>query len=428
MLTPEENEMLTRTSRNTPMGELFRRFWAPVLLTEEVSMPDSVPTKLKVMGQDLVAFRDSRGKLGLLDARCPHRGASLALGYNHAGRIRCPVCSWVFDTEGNCVELPMEPEETGFRKSVRVPSYPTVERAGVIWAYLGPQTSIPKIPEFEWLGLPENHCYKSKYLVECNYAQAVEAGIDASRVSFSTDTYDAGRPDLHPINQAPWDIYGANESTQRIYAKSSNFGVIIGVRTEAGDKAFAWRSTHWLFPFYTTTLTESGGLRGGIAWVPSDDETTMALAVTYHPSRPLTAKELEDCHNGKGLHPEKEPGTYYRKSNRSNNYRIDGSPAHANTLASVRSIQERALICQESMGIIVDRTWEELGPNDVPILIVRDRLLKSAIDLLEGTEPTAANEGEEYRISAQSIILERTAGFNLDTMSQTELPENTEDA
>jgi hypothetical protein len=322
----------------------------------------------------------------------------------------------------------MEPEETGLRKSIRVHSYPTVERAGVIWAFLGPQAEISEIPEFEWLGLPESHCYKSKYLVECNYAQAVEAGIDASRVSFSMDAYDSSHLESHASNQSPWDIYGANESTQRIVAGPSDYGVIIGIRTDAGGKEFAWRFTHWLFPFYTTTIAEPGGLRGGIAWVPIDDESTMALAVTYHPDRPLTTEELKDCRDGKGLHPQRELDSYYRKSNRSNNYHGGRLSASTNTLSGVQSIQERALICQESMGTIVDRTSEELGSSDVAILIMRDRLLKSAIDLLEGTEPTVAKNGERYRIGAESITLDRREVFNLHTVSQTNLPKKSGDA
>ena len=414
MLTPQENEMLTRTGRDTPMGELLRRFWAPVLLANEVRMPDCPATGLKVMGQELAAFRDATGRVALLDARCPHRGANLALGYNEGGRLQCPVCLWLFDADGNCLEIPMEPEETGLRKSIYVSSYPTVERAGVVWVYLGPASETPEMPEFEWTQVPEDHRYISKFLVECNYAQAVEAGIDASRVSFLSGAGDSDASASSPAETAPWDIYGANQPTQRVLAKPSDYGILIGVRTDAGDDANAWRFTQWLFPFYTTTLTEAAGLRGGIAWVPADDENTMALAVTYSSTRPLSAAELEECRNGSGLHPELDSATYRRKSNRSNGYRPDDTAPQSNPLASIRGVLERALVCQESMGTIVDRSQEELGPNDVAILATRDRLLKAAIDLLEGTEPAAAHNGEAYGVRTHTALLSREVAFDED--------------
>jgi hypothetical protein len=151
-----------------------------------------------------------------------------------------------------------------------------------------------------------------------------------------------------------------------------------------------------------------------MAWVPADDENTMALAVTYHPTRPLTPEELEGCRNGRGLHPERYPGTYLRKSNRSNGYRADDTVSRNSLLASIRSVQERALICQESMGSIVDRSQEQLGPNDIAILATRDRLLRAAIDLLEGSEPAAAHHGEVYGVRTHTALLSGEVAFDDD--------------
>ena len=112
MLSAEDNELLTRVGPDTPMGALVRRFWFPILLSAEIEEPDSEPLRIKVLGEFFVAFRDTQGRLGLLDARCPHRGADLSFGLNEEGGLRCAQCAWKFDVEGNILDLPMEPEKT----------------------------------------------------------------------------------------------------------------------------------------------------------------------------------------------------------------------------------------------------------------------------------------------------------------------------
>src|SRR4030088_1892247 len=153
MLSHEENELLTRTGPGTPMGNLYRRFWLPALLPSELPAPDSDPIRFRILGEDLVAFRDSNGKVGLLAQNCPHRGASLFFGRNEEAGIRCVYHGWKFDVEGNCIDMPNEPADSDFKSKVKAVAYPCLEMAGVVWAYMGPPDSMGGIPDQEWMRL-----------------------------------------------------------------------------------------------------------------------------------------------------------------------------------------------------------------------------------------------------------------------------------
>src|SRR3982075_2693229 len=149
MLSHEENELLTRTGPGTPMGTLYRRFWLPALLPSELPGPDSDPIRFRILGEDLVAFRDSNGKVGFIAQHCPHRGASLFFGRNEESGVRCVYHGWKFDVDGNCVDMPNEPAESDFRTKVKAVAYPTQERGGLVWAYLGPRSTPPPLPDLE---------------------------------------------------------------------------------------------------------------------------------------------------------------------------------------------------------------------------------------------------------------------------------------
>src|SRR5499427_10803580 len=180
----EQNELLCRTDAGTPMGELFRRYWLPVLLSWELPDPDCPPVRVKCLGERMVAFRDTQGRLGLIDEFCAHRGVSLWFGRNEQNGLRCPYHGWKYDYTGQCVDVPSEPDESGLRNKIKLKSYPLVEGGGILWAYMGPPEFAPPLPAFEWIGLPGTHRYVSKRWQECNYLQAMEGGIDSSHVSF----------------------------------------------------------------------------------------------------------------------------------------------------------------------------------------------------------------------------------------------------
>jgi phthalate 4,5-dioxygenase oxygenase subunit len=153
MLSIEDNELVTNTNKGTPMGELFRRYWLPVALSQELAGPDCPPVRVRVLGEDLIAFRDSNGKPGLVDAYCPHRGAPMFFGRNEEDGLRCVYHGWKFDVTGACVDMPSEPAESNFKNKVRTAAYAAAEQGGIIWAYMGADTP-PSLPEFEWCNIP----------------------------------------------------------------------------------------------------------------------------------------------------------------------------------------------------------------------------------------------------------------------------------
>ncbi len=187
MLSDADNILLTRTGPKTPMGDLFRRFWQPVLLSAELPEPDGAPLRVTVLGEDLRAFRATDGSVGLVSPRCPHRGADLFFGRNEEGGIRCAYHGWKFATDGRCLAMPtMDPGPARERaeQNVRLPAYPTREAGGFVWAYLGPREHQPALPELEFLTLPASHVFVSKKLQQCNWAQACEGGLDTAHFSF----------------------------------------------------------------------------------------------------------------------------------------------------------------------------------------------------------------------------------------------------
>ena len=180
MLSREDNARLTRVQRGTPMGETMRRYWIPALLSGEVSEPDGAPVRVKLLGEELVAFRDTSGGIGLLDEFCPHRRASLFFGRNEECGLRCVYHGWKFDADGHCLDMMNEPEELQFKHKIRTGAYPTVELGGIVWAYMGPEDRQPPRPEFAWTQAPETHRHASKVIQESNWLQGLEGGIDTS--------------------------------------------------------------------------------------------------------------------------------------------------------------------------------------------------------------------------------------------------------
>src|SRR6478609_4677721 len=178
MLSKHDNELITRVGPGTPMGELMRRYWLPALLSEELPEPDCAPIRLKLLGEDLVAFRTTSGRPAVLDTWCPHRNANLFWGRNEEEGLRCVYHGWKFDVNGTCVDMPNEPTESRFKDKIKTLAYPTEERGGVIWVYMGLRELSPQMPDLEWTRVPESHRYASKRIQNCNYLQNVEGECD----------------------------------------------------------------------------------------------------------------------------------------------------------------------------------------------------------------------------------------------------------
>ena len=253
MLSKEDNELITRVGPGTPMGNFMREYWVPAALSSELSGPDSDPLRVLLLGEKLIAFRDSNGKVGLMDQACPHRGASLFFGRNEECGLRCVYHGWKFDADGNCVDMPNEPAESDFRTKVKAKSYPTHERGGLIWAYLGPRTEPPALPDLEANMAEDAHEYVRATQIACNYLQALEGDIDTTHVGF-----------LHYGGLKAEDQPPGTFSDIQLRDRSAQFEVIdteggaaYGARRPAVDGQYYWRIAQWCFPFYTFTDRKS---------------------------------------------------------------------------------------------------------------------------------------------------------------------------
>jgi phenylpropionate dioxygenase-like ring-hydroxylating dioxygenase large terminal subunit len=408
MLTHEQNETLTRTGPGTPMGELFRRYWIPVLLADELPAPDCPPVRVKLLGERLVAFRDSSNRLGLVDEFCAHRGVSLWFGRNEEGGLRCPYHGWKYDVEGRCLEVPSEPAASGFCERIRLKSYALAEHGGLLWAYMGPPNTRPPLPELEFATVPASQRFVSKRLQECNYLQAMEGGIDSSHVSF-----------LHRFNLHNDSWLGHAKSAQYLAdtrpvfeVVPSDGGLLIGARRDAEEGRYYWRVTQWIMPWYTIIPPFGTASLGGHAWVPIDDENCWTFSMNWHPTRALTEQELAPMRAGKGIHCELIPGTFRPRANRDNDYLMDRSAQlEGRSFSGVDGISLQDSSIQESMGPIQDRTKEHLVSTDNGIIMARQRLLKAARALAEKGVLPPGNDPAHQRVRSASLVLPQGLAF-----------------
>ena len=371
----EENALLTRTGPGTPMGDLFRRYWIPALQADELPGPDCPPVRGQLLGERLIAFKDSEGRIGLLDEFCAHRRVSLWFGRNEQCGLRCPYHGWKYDVTGACVDLPSEPEDSEVRRRMRLKSYPCIERGGVIWTYMGPAGQEPEPPALEWVLVPAERRFLSKRLQQSNYLQAVEGGIDSSHVSF----LHSGALRNDPLFQGSrGNRYNEHDLAPVFEIAEFDGGLLIGVRRIADDDNYYWRITPWLAPFYTLIPPRGGNPVSGHAWVPIDDERCWAWSISYHPRRPLTPKERAAMTAGAGIHVRYVPGTFIPRANPGNDYLMDRAAQAAGMLYSgVEGVGMQDASLQESMGPIVDRSLENLVPTDRGIVMMRRALMRA---------------------------------------------------
>ena len=305
MLSAEENETLTRTGPGTPMGELLRRFWLPALLPNELPSSDCAPVRVRLLSEDLVGFRDTEGRLGLIDAHCAHRRAHLFFGRNEECGIRCIYHGWKFDVDGNCVDMPTEPPESNFKDKVKLTSYSLSEHGGILWAYMGPKKDIPQLPQLTFTEVPPGHRFVMKRFQECNYAQALEGGIDSAHTSYLHTTLDfyqrtesylekakvlRARFETDPDKLKPEDLdflFRTLDKAPRVMAKDTDYGLIIAAQRNLGDRYY-WRFNQFLMPFYTMPPRSPGGH----AFVPIDDGHCWVWTFGCRLDRPYAADEI----------------------------------------------------------------------------------------------------------------------------------------
>ena len=403
MLKREQNELLTRTGPGTAMGRMFRSYWLPALLEDELPENDCPPVRVALLGERLLALRDTSGRMGLIEEFCAHRRTSLWFGRNEEGGIRCAYHGWKYDVTGQCVEVPSE-SESGFCKRVKLTSYPLIARGGILWTYMGPPEKQPPLPEYEFALVTSEQRFVSKRLQECNWLQALEGGIDSSHVSFlhratlNTDPLFKG---------ARSNQYNLDDAKPHFEVAEAPGGLFVGARRKAENGNWYWRVTPWIMPCVTIVPPRSDYPVHGHFWIPIDDENCWAWSFDYHPTRALTKAEVAAMCDGHGVHVKYVPGTYRARANKDNDYLMDRAAQKAGrSFSGVEGIAMQDASLQESMGPIVDRSREHLGRSDKAIVRARRRLLQAALRLRdEGVQPPGVSDPASYRRRGCQLVL-----------------------
>jgi phthalate 4,5-dioxygenase oxygenase subunit len=405
MVTKLENERLTRVGPGTPMGETMRRYWMPALLSWELPEPDCAPVRVKLLGEELVAFRTTDGRIGLIEEFCPHRRASLWLGRNEENGLRCVYHGWKFDVTGQCIDQMNEPRQ--FCAKIRATAYPTYELSGVVWAYMGPAEKQPAPPKFEWTQMAPTHRAVSKVKEECNWLQALEGGIDTSHFTILHRALKQGakQPGITPDNP------GLQGGAPSLEVDFTDYGYrYYGIRP-LGEKLYV-RGYHFVMPF--TQLRPPGPDKEqvhGHYWVPMDDENCMVWNF-YHSygEEPIGEREMSSTSgNAYGSHVDTEDG-FRSLRNRSNDWGIDRAMQKTETFTGIPGINQQDRAVQESMGPIVDRSRENLGPADKAVVATRKLLLEAMETVERGGDPPGVG-ASYYEARAAELVVPKTENW-----------------
>jgi phthalate 4,5-dioxygenase oxygenase subunit len=402
MLTREENALLCQTNAGTPMGELFRRFWLPALLPSELPHADCDPIRFRILGEDLIAFRDSNGTPAFIQNNCPHRGASLFFGRNEEAGLRCVYHGWKFDTAGNCIDMPNEPAESDFKSKVQARAYPARDYAGMTWIYMGLPDKEPPLPVYQWCAREDrDQTTVTKWMQDSNYAQALEGNIDSSHVGFLHRTF----------NQATFQQGGRLQNTQQVTAtRETDFGFVYGARRDAPDGEYYWRVTTYAMPTFTQIASQSRG-GNGIFVIPRDDETHWwftvrppRLAEDPAPRDPNFAKILDGSAIADPATLGIIPGTWRRVRNKDNDYLLDREMQRTHNYTGLPGNRAQDQAVTESMGAICNRTEEHLGAADTAIIVMRRLLMRMARRLVDdGTDPELVRNADWFHTQPMDV-------------------------
>jgi len=388
------------------MGELFRRFWIPVALAEELPEPDCPPIRLKVLSENLVAFRDTNGNVGLIDNFCPHRRASMFFGRNEECGLRCVYHGWKFDIDGDCTDMPSEPAESNFKDKVKIKAYPTQEFGSVIWAYMGPEHLRPELPQFEWALVPDSHRLVTRWTQDSNFMQALEGEIDSAHINYLHSTFEPGQR----ATEAQFN--GSKKGAPELTIKETDYGFVYGARRDSSgkEKSSWWRVTQWLLPTFSLIAGNSWP-RGGHMYFPQDDEHISAWEYSYNPNEPLTQDQRIGGRAKFKIYPTahtlpdgSKTDTFRMEANPENDFLMDREAQRKWSYTGIEGIRHQDMAMTQSMGLISNREGEHLGTSDKAIIAARRRLIQMAKDLQEGIEPSAASHGVLYKVRSIDFV------------------------
>jgi len=429
MLSKSDNEFLTRVGPGTPMGDMLRQYWHPFLYPYERE-PAGPPLRIRLLTEDLGAFRDTTGKVGLVQSNCPHRGASLFFGRNEESGLRCVYHGWKFESNGACVDMPNEPPESNFRHKIQITAYPCVEKGGMVWTYMGPLNPPPPMPNLEFLDVNDDQRFYWKRVQTSNWVQAMEGDIDQSHNSFlhtwlnpSNDNSARSRItqiralDTHPVFEVV----------------DTDYGVCIAARRDSSEENWYIRVTQFLLPNHTMTGPYGENpMRTWRGWVPIDDENTLVHGVNFHPLRPLVDSErgggsrraaAANGYRVRGnvfyVEPEDRApatsrpfGAWYPIDSIENDLRIDREVQKTLTFSGIPVFWAQDGGTQLSMGKIFDRSKEHLGTTDLGIIATRRALMRAARNLRErGVTPPGVENPDMYQVRGAAMEIKRGSSW-----------------
>ena len=387
MLTPEENNLLCKVAGQAPMGQLMRRHWTPVCLVEEVAQPDGAPVRAQVFGEDLVVFRDTSGKVGVMGEYCPHRGASLVLGRNENCGLRCLYHGWKMDVQGNVLEMVSEPAASGMASKVKHQAYSTQEWGGFVWAYLGPAETQTEFVPPAWAPTADTRVTIAKAIIPCNWAQILEGAIDSAHSSslHSSDMVPA-RVDGAQATASTW-LRPSTDKAPRLQLQRDSYGFRYAalrrpIRNAAQDDYV--RATVFVAP--ATALIPPNNLYNvANINVPMDDTHTAFYFLAWgHPAQtPDTATWRSFLQQQVGVDLDSQ---YRPLRNRDNQFWQDRAAMKAGNFTGISGFPNQDIAMWVTMGPIADRTHDRLGASDLAIVEFRKQMLE-AVRAFEAGSP-----------------------------------------
>jgi phthalate 4,5-dioxygenase oxygenase subunit len=399
MLTQAENDLLTRVEGDAPMGQMLRRYWLPALQSAELDVVGA-PKRLRLLGERLVAFRDSRGSVGVLDENCPHRGASLALALNAECGLRCLYHGWKVDVTGRVLDTPTEPEDSTYRDRIRHTAYEVREAGGMVWVYLGPPGTARTFPSFEWMSLPDERRLMIKVRQDCNWVQALEGVIDSAHLNYLHADY--SRTTLTAIT---------GDGRPRLEIENTDYGFrYAAIRRSVDDpeQQRHIRISLFVAPFFgfTPMLHGQGYMQ---AFVPADDTHTTFNFVVYRIDRDFTQADRDEILTRYGVMPGLHlDGDFVKVRREENNWLQDRGAMRRGESFSGFSSQTTMedMAVQESMGPIIDRTREHIGVSDLAVIRMRRIMLDSVRRFQAGGQPVGLEKEIDYStVRAIQVVL-----------------------
>ena len=431
MLSREHNELICRVGPGTPMGELMREYWLPALPSSEFPKADGPPKRMRLLGENMVMFRDSKGRMGALNEACPHRGASLYFGRNEECGLRCAYHGWKFDVDGNCVDLPTEHEDAkrqAFMANVKARAYQCRELNHMIWVYMGRRPEPPPLPSWEVNTLPaEQVAEPSIMMEEANYLQNLEGDLDTAHLDWIHRRLKEDSPKPEKGIRGFWN---PDPKPPRLDVRTTPFGAFYTAKRSLPDGDEWHRINHFLFPFHTM-ITNGDEYVLNRTFVPVDDHHTMLVSQMAHPTRRLTnevnrmmAELFEEV--GGFIERTNDPRTYFMtRLNKHNDFGRDFKVEQESMFNGVPfsgNLQDRAmteLMCDQTTGEpIYDRTSEHLGSTDAFVVAVRRQLIAAVKHHQEtGEAPANLTDPALWRVRSSSLKLPPGADWEVESAS-----------